>query len=275
MNEEWNTIDRGARFLKERLGARPDVHLVLGSGLGGVADGLEDSRAVRFDEVPGWTSSTVDGHAGELRRGRIAGVEVLLQMGRIHLYEGHTAAQVVRPIRVGIAYGAKTIILTNAAGAINEAFRAGDLMMIEDHLNLTGVNPLTGPNNDARGERFPDMTNLYCSNLRATALNLATDMGITLRSGVYAGVNGPSYETPSEVQMMAQMGVDAVGMSTVLEAIAARHMGARICGISCITNQAASVKGAPLSHDEVKVFAAKASDDMIRLLAAILGTQEE
>ena len=274
MNEEWSTIDRSARFLKERLGASPEVHLVLGSGLGGVADGLEDARSVRFDEVPGWSNSTVEGHAGELRRGQIAGVEVLLQMGRIHLYEGHTAAQVVRPIRVGIVYGAKTVILTNAAGAINEGFRAGDLMMIEDHINLTGVNPLTGPNNDARGERFPDMTNLYSSHLRATALNSATKMDITLRSGIYAGVNGPSYETPSEVRMMAAMGVDAVGMSTVLEAIAARHMGSRICGISCITNQAASIKGAPLSHDEVKVFAAKASDDMIRLLAAILDTRE-
>ena len=274
MNEEWNTIDQSARFLKERLGASPEVHLVLGSGLGGVADGLEDSRAVRFDEVPGWTNSTVDGHAGELRRGRIAGVEVLLQMGRIHLYEGHTAAQVVRPVRVGIAYGAKTLILTNAAGGINETLRSGELMMIEDHINLTGVNPLTGPNNDSRGERFPDMTNVYSSKLRAMALDRATDIGITLRSGVYAGVNGPSYETPSEVRMMAAMGVDAVGMSTVLEAIAARHMGASVCGISCITNQAASSRGAPLRHDEVKVFAAKASDDLIRLLAAILDTRE-
>lgn len=270
MFEEWTRVDEIAGFLSQKLGPPPEVHIILGSGLGDTLADLEEARSVSFGDIPSWPESTVEGHAGELKRGRLAGVEVLLQMGRIHLYEGYSPSAVVRPVRAGIRWGARTVILTNAAGGINESMRAGDLMMIEDHINLTGRTPLLGLNDDTRGPRFPDMTSIYDSNLRATTLNSAAAMGINLRTGVYAGLLGPSYETPAEVKMLATMGADAVGMSTVLEAIAARHMGARLCGISCITNQAASTHGPGLSHEEVKVFAAKAADDMTRLIAAVV-----
>jgi len=275
MFEEWTKVDEVAGFLRKELGDPPQVHVVLGSGLGDAVAGMEDARSLEFADIPSWPESTVEGHAGELRRGRLAGTEVLLQMGRIHLYEGYSPSAVVRPVRAAIAWGAETVVLTNAAGGVNPALRAGDLMMLEDHLNLTGRTPLLGINDETRGPRFPDMTNIYDSGLRARALNAAAEMGIALRNGVYAGLLGPSYETPSEVKMLAALGADAVGMSTVLEAIAARHMGARLCGISCITNQAASAHGPKLTHDEVKVFAAKAADDMTRLIASVIGDTGE
>ena len=270
MKTDWKKVDDIARFLEERLGEPPQVHLVMGSGLSGAAGGLEDEREVSFEEIPGWPESTVEGHAGKLKRGRLAGVEVLVQLGRIHLYEGYTPEQVVLPVRAGISYGAETVILTNAAGGISDSFRPGDLMILEDHINLTGRNPLMGANEPTRGARFPDMTDIYTPKLRAHALEKAADLGITLHTGVYAGLTGPSYETPAEVRMLSRLGADAVGMSTVLEAIAARHLGARIAGISCITNVAAVVRGATLTHDEVKVFAARAADDMTRLVAALM-----
>jgi len=271
MNEEWMKIDRTVRFLRARLGSPPKVLIVLGSGLGGVAAGLENMRSIRFSEIPGWPTPTVEGHDGELMRGKLAGVEVLIQLGRVHLYEGYTPAKVVRPVRVAVTWGAKMVIFTNAAGGVNTSFKPGDLMMFEDHINLTGLNPLRGPNDDSRGTRFPDMTDVYDSNLRAVARHWAAELSIMLRTGVYAGVRGPSYETPAEVRMLNILGADAVGMSTVLEAIAVRHLGARLMGISSITNQAAASNNGKLTHDEVQMFAARASHDLVRLISAILG----
>ena len=265
---EWAEVDAIARFLRDRLGDPPEIAIVLGSGLSVAAAALEEARSAAFAEIPGWPRSTVEGHAGEMRRGRLAGVEVLFQLGRVHYYEGYAPEEVVRPVRAEVTWGAKVVILTNAAGGVNVAFRAGELMAIEDHLNLTGLNPLRGANDAARGARFPDMTDAWDPRLRALLMHVAAERGITLRSGVYAGLVGPSYETPAEVRMLASLGADAVGMSTVLEAIAARHLGARLAGISCITN-AAAIKGGPkLTHDDVQLAAARAADDLTRLLSA-------
>jgi purine-nucleoside phosphorylase len=274
MNDEWNKVDQITSFLAERLGDPPAVHVVLGSGLGSAAGQLEGCREIEFTEIPGWPRSTVEGHAGKLLRGAIAGVEVLIQSGRIHLYEGYSPAAVTRPVRAAIGWGARTVILTNAAGGVGTAAKPGDLMVLEDHINLTGRNPLRGPNDDQRGPRFPDMTDIYDRGLRALALDRAAELGITLRTGVYAGMPGPSYETPAEVKMLESMGITAVGMSTVLEAISARHLGARLVGISCITNQAATTRGAKLTHAEVQAIGAKASDDITRLVVALIAAME-
>ena len=270
LKNEWGEVDAIARFLADRLGAPPQVVIVLGSGLSVAAAALDDVRTVSFAEIPGWPRSTVEGHAGEMRRGVLMGVEVLFQLGRAHYYEGYSPEEVVRPLRAEISWGARTALLTNAAGGLNPAFKAGELMAIEDHVNLTGQNPLRGGNDAARGPRFPDMTDAWDPRLRATLLDCAAQREIPLRSGVYVGLVGPSYETPAEVRMLRAMGADAVGMSTVLEAIAARHLGARIAGISCITNAAAIQGGPKLSHGDVQIAAARAADDLTRLLCAAL-----
>jgi purine-nucleoside phosphorylase len=267
---EWGEVDAIARFLRDRLGEPPEIAIVLGSGLGVAAAALDEARSCPFAEIPGWPRSTVEGHAGEMRRGVLMGAEVLFQLGRVHYYEGYSPEEVVRPVRAEIAWGARTVLLTNAAGGLNPAFRAGELMAIEDHVNLTGLNPLRGPNDAARGPRFPDMTDAWDPKLRARLLDCAAERGITLRNGVYAGLVGPSYETPAEVRMLRALGADAVGMSTVLEAVAARHLGARIAGISCITNAAAIPGGPKLSHADVQVAAARAADDLTRLLSAAM-----
>jgi len=267
---EWGGVDAIARFLRDRLGAPPEIAVVLGSGLGVAAAALDDARTVSFAEIPGWPRSTVEGHAGEMRRGVLMGVEVLFQLGRVHYYEGYAVDEVVRPVRAEIAWGARTVLLTNAAGGLNPAFKAGDLMAIEDHVNLTGQNPLRGPNDAARGPRFPDMTDAWDPKLLAALNDCAAEREIRLHGGVYVGLVGPSYETPAEVRMLRAMGADAVGMSTVLEAIAARHLGARIAGISCITNAAAVVGGPKLAHEDVQIAAARAADDLTRLLSAAM-----
>jgi purine-nucleoside phosphorylase len=267
----WKKVDDTAAFLANTLGPPPGVAIILGSGLGDVGAGLSGEKSVSFADIPGWPASTVVGHSGTLRRGLLGGAEVALQLGRIHLYEGYDPEDVVLPVRSLIRWGAGTIILTNAAGGINENYKAGSLMVVEDHLNLTGRNPLTGPNDDSRGPRFPDMSEIYDANLRANALDVASRLDLSLHLGVYAGLTGPSYETPAEIRMLRKLGADAVGMSTVLEAIAARHLGARVIGISCITNPAAGIKDATLSHDDVRMFAARAAANMTRLIIALLG----
>ena len=273
-SDEWKKVDAIAAFMGERLGSPPEILVVLGSGLGGAANQLDDARELDVAEIPGWPRSTVAGHSGRLIRGRIASKEVLIQSGRVHLYEGYSPAVVVRPLRAAITWGAKTVIITNAAGGVGGIAKPGDLMVFEDHLNLTGRNPLRGANDDDRGPRFPDMTDIYDAGLRATALDRAAALGITLHTGIYAGNPGPSYETPAEVRMLESFGVGAVGMSTVLEAIAARHLGARLVGISCITNLAASSRGAKLTHAEVQAIGAKASDDITRLVVALIDAME-
>lgn len=270
-------LQRAAGPLKN-IGIQPQVAIVLGSGLGDFASGIENARFVPYGDVDGMPVSKVEGHAGRFCYGRFEGVDLLAMQGRVHLYEGHRANDVVFGVRLAIALGARVVILTNAAGGIDETFDAGDLMVIDDHINLTGHNCLVGENDAAVGPRFPDMTHTYDAALGALAEEGAKTHGFSLRHGVYAGMLGPNYETPAEIRMLRGMGAHAVGMSTVLEAIAARHMGARILGISCITNPAAGVNDQSLSHAEVQDVANRTSgrfQAVIRAVLAGLASREE
>ncbi len=246
--------------------------MVLGSGLGEVADEIENARTISYDKIPHLPSSTVKGHAGRLVRGTWQGREVIMLQGRVHKYEGHSFPRVALPAQLLGAMGVDVLVLTNAAGAVNAQFTPGDLMLITDHLNLAGGNPLVGHNDSRIGPRFPDMTEVYDKKLRQTALACAAEQGIKLQQGVYVGVLGPSYETPSEIRMVRALGGDAVGMSTVPEAIAARHMGVRVLGLSCISNLGAGMGGGKLDHSHVAEVAGEATDRMRRLLAAIVRT---
>jgi len=247
---EIERIDKAAAYIKEALG-QADIAVVLGSGLGDYVEALTDARMIPYSEIPGFPMSTVAGHAGELWAGMLHGKRVLMMRGRFHSYEGHPLNDVVLPIRAMARMGVKDVILTNAAGAVNVDFAPGDLMLITDFINFSGKNPLTGPNVDELGPRFPDMSRAYDKRLRAIAAEAALERGITLREGVYAWFNGPTYETPAEIRMARVLGADAVGMSTVPETIAAVHAGMRVLGVSCLTNMAAGILDAPLSHQEV------------------------
>lgn len=247
----------------------PTVGLVLGSGLGAVVDAMKVSRTIPYDDVPGFPRSTVEGHEGELVLGELAGAQVACMRGRVHLYEGYTAQEVVFPTRVLVRLGASSLVVTNAAGAINPEWNEREVMMITDHLNLTGRNPLLGPNDEALGPRFPDMSDAYDLEYREMVREIAEEHGLVLREGVYAGLLGPSYETPAEIRMLGLLGADAVGMSTVLEVVAARHMGARVLGLSCISNKAAGLADAPLSHEEVKAAADAMQSQITALIAAV------
>ena len=248
--KEIERIDRAANYIQEVLGPA-EIAVVLGSGLGDYVEALEEARMVPYGEIPGFPPSTVAGHAGELWVGNLHGKRVLMMRGRFHSYEGHSLNDVVLPVRAMARMGVKTLILTNAAGAVNTAFAPGDLMLITDSINFSGKNPLTGPNIDELGPRFPDMSRAYDRRLRAIAGEVAAQSGIPLREGVYAWFNGPTYETPAEIRMARVLGADAVGMSTVPETIAAVHAGMQVLGISCLTNMAAGILDAPLSHQEV------------------------
>lgn len=258
-------------FLRERVTRAPHAILVLGSGLGGLADEIEDPVAIPFDTIPGFPRRTQElaGHAGRLVAGRLEGVEVAAMQGRFHLYEGWTPAEVAFPIRALAALGAGVMILTNAAGGLRPGMEPGDLMLIADHLNLMAQNPLVG--RVVPGEqRFPDMSDPYDRAFRAAAEAVALDLGIPLTQGVYAALMGPSYETPAEIRMLARLGADAVGMSTVPEVLVARAIGIRCMGISCITNLAAGLGGAMLSHDEVMEVGARVRDRLVALVRGIL-----
>ncbi|MCZ7681670.1 MAG: purine-nucleoside phosphorylase [Sandaracinaceae bacterium] len=248
----------------------PRVALVLGSGLGGFADSLEHKTVIPYDSIEGMPVSRIVGHAGNLVIGEVRGMPVAAMQGRVHLYEGHSAADVVFGVRLMRLLGADTLVITNAAGGCGERLSPGDLMVIEDHINLTGTSCLVGENEDELGARFPDMSEAYDRNLRALAEQVAAARGLTLAHGVYAGLLGPSYETPAEVRMMCRVGADAVGMSTVLEVIAARHMGMRVLGVSCITNLAAGISATPLSHEEVTETAARVRGAFEGLLRGVL-----
>lgn len=256
-------------FLHERVTRRPRVMLVLGSGLGALADSLEDAVRIPFAEIPGFAPATVQGHRGMLVAGRLEGVECIALQGRYHLYEGHPTALVTLPVRAMAALGARTLIVTNAAGGINRSFRAGDLMIIDDHINFMGRNPLIGPVVPG-DERFPDMSEPYDRSLQALAERVALGQGIRVVRGVYAAVSGPSYETPAEIRMLQRFGADAVGMSTVPEVIAARAMRIRVLGISLITNLAAGLAATPLAHDEVVEAGREAADRFSRLIRGVL-----
>jgi len=249
----------------------PRLALVLGSGLGAFADSFEARVVLPYASIRGMPRPSVEGHAGNLVLGTLHGVPVVTMQGRAHLYEGHPPSQVVFGVRLMLRLGARTLLVTNAAGGIDPGFARGALMLIEDHLNLTGHNCLAGPNDATLGVRFPDMSDAYDRGLRERALAVAARLGIALERGVYAGLLGPSYETPAEVRMLGKLGASAVGMSTVQEVLAARHMGARVLGISCITNAAAGVFPEPLHHSEVMETAQQVKGQFIALLEGIIG----
>lgn len=246
-----NQIKEAARYIESLSPVKPEVGLILGSGLGVLADSMEDAVTVSYADIPHFPVSTVEGHAGELLLGKIGGRPVLLMKGRFHMYEGYTGETVTFPIRVMKEMGIGTLLVTNAAGGVNTSYDPGDLMLIADHLNMTGRNPLIGPNHKELGVRFPDMSEAYSKRLRAVAKEIAGSQGLKLQEGVYAGLMGPSYETPAEIRMLRLLGADAVGMSTVSEVAIARHAGLEVLGISCISNMAAGILDQPLSHDEV------------------------
>jgi purine-nucleoside phosphorylase len=265
--EQSVAIQRTVDFVRTAVPTfMPRVGLVLGSGLGAVVDAMQVAKKLRYREVPGFAESTVEGHDGELVLGTLDGVPVACMRGRVHMYEGYDPRDVVFPTRVLVRLGCSSLVITNAAGGVNPDWDERQLMLIDDHLNLTGKNPLLGPNDDALGPRFPDMSDAYDPEYREIMLEVAEELGIGLRQGVYAGLLGPSYETPAEVRMLHILGADAVGMSTVLEVIAARHMGARVLGLSCISNKAAGLADQPLSHEEVK----EAADAMAGQITALV-----
>jgi purine-nucleoside phosphorylase len=260
------SAQEAAEFLGPRLGAAPLVGLVLGSGLGAYAQQLEARTAVSYRDIPGFPAPHVDGHAGELVAGRVRGVSVACLSGRVHLYEGHPVDRVVFGVRVLAALGCRAVLLTNAAGGIRQGLSPGSLLLLSDHVNLTGTSPLIGPNVPGRA-RFPDMSKAYDPALRSLAHATAAAEGIALEEGVYAGLVGPSYETPAEIRMLRTIGADAVGMSTVLEVIALRHAEVRVGAVSVITNLAAGLSERPLDHGEVQAAGAAARDRLERLLS--------
>ncbi len=267
---EYDKISIAAEFIESAAGDIPGIGIVLGSGLGKFAELLENRITIPYSEIPGFKKVSVKGHKGNLVKGSSKGVPVIVLQGRYHFYEGHDIKDVVFPVRVLCRMGVKQIILTNAAGGINREFKPGDLMIIEDHINLMGVNPLHGENDERLGPRFPDMSEVYNKRTAGIISEAGNQLGISLKGGVYAGLRGPSYETPAEIKMLASIGADSVGMSTVPESIAARHMGVLVNGISCITNYAAGITDSPLDHKEVTETAERVHSDFIRLIEKVI-----
>jgi purine-nucleoside phosphorylase len=267
-------LAEAAAAVRSRTDLRPRIGLVLGSGLGGFADTLDGAVRIPFQEIPHFVASTVAGHVGALVLGSSEGVPVAVLQGRVHSYEGHSLQQVVFPIRVLGRLGVTSLVLTNAAGAVNKAYAPGELMIVEDHINLIG-NPLVGPNAEALGPRFPDMSEAYDRRLRDLAEAACVAVGIPARRGVYLALTGPSYETPAEIRMARAFGADAVGMSTAPEVVAARHMGMRVVAISCISNLAAGVTTRPLDHHEVLETSERVKVSVLAVLARIVARAAE
>jgi purine-nucleoside phosphorylase len=267
---QYDLVQRAAAWLREKEIGAPALGIVLGSGLGDFTSRLSEGLSIPYADIPGWPPSAVVGHAGRLVAGTLAGRRVLALSGRAHVYEGHDYQTVAFPTRVLGALGVRVLVLTNAAGGIDPRLTPGTLMLIEDHINLMGGNPLTGPNDDRFGPRFPDMTEVYSRRLRGIAQAAADARGIALAGGVYVALHGPSYETPAEIRYLRAIGADAVGMSTVPEAIVGRHMGMEVLGISCITNAAAGVLPSPLDHGEVMAVAARVRGEFGSLLEGII-----
>lgn len=247
----YEQIEKAATFIKSKMTIAPEIGLILGSGLGVLAGKIEDPVILPYQDIPEFPVSTVEGHAGQLVIGELNGKKVVVMQGRFHFYEGYSMDQVTFPVRVMKLLGVKTLVVTNAAGSVNESFKPGDLMLITDHINFMGTNPLIGANEACFGVRFPDMSDAYSKEFRNLAKQVAIRQGLDLKEGVYVGNTGPTYETPAEVRMARVVGGDAVGMSTVPEVIVARHCGIKVLGISCLTNMAAGILDQPLSHDEV------------------------
>ena len=262
--------EAAAGFLRKKTKLRPKIAMVLGSGLGAFADEFAEATRIPYAKIPHFPRSTAIGHAGQLVLGKVDGVEVVGMQGRVHLYEGYSAQEVAFPIRVFARLGVRAVILTNAAGGIKKEFTQGRLVVISDHINLQGANPLTGPNEERFGPRFPDMTNAYDKQFRELTLAAGRKMNVGLGEGVYAALAGPSYETPAEIRYLRSIGADLVGMSTVPEVIAARHSGMRALGISCVTNAAAGVLDQPLDHKEVLETAERVKSQFIGLLRAVI-----
>ncbi len=251
-NEVYEKVMRCVAAIREKTDFVPRAALILGSGLGEFADSLKAKAVIDYGEIDGFPTSTVEGHRGRFIFADIGGVPTVVMQGRVHYYEGYAMTDVVLPIRVMRLLGAENLLITNASGGINESFDVGDFMLITGQVSLFVPSPLIGPNIDEFGPRFPDMSSIYCESLRALVRNAASKNGIPLREGTYAQLTGPQYESPQEIQMLGRLGIDAVGMSTAVEAIAANHMGMKICGISCISNKAAGLSKQPLTHEEVK-----------------------
>jgi purine-nucleoside phosphorylase len=266
----WERVDQAAADIRKRCAALPETALVLGSGLGDFSDTLVDAIAAPYAELPHWPASNVVGHAGRLVIGTVAGKRIAALSGRAHFYEGYDLATVVFATRVMGRLGVRHLVLTNAAGGINPTLTQGALMIIDDHINMMGANPLIGPNDDRFGPRFPDMSEVYSARLRKIADDAARTRGVPVSHGVYVAVPGPSYETPAEINFFRNMGADAIGMSTVPEAIAARHMGLEVLGISCITNPAAAVGHHPIVHDDVIATGRRVRSSFISLLEGII-----
>jgi len=263
-------IEEAANYITSRTTTKPEIGLIMGSGLGILGDHITDAVTIPYRDIPHFPLSTVEGHAGELLIGQLAGRSVVLMRGRFHMYEGYGPELTAFPVRVMKAIGVRLLVVTNAAGGINTDYDPGDLMLISDHINLTGRNPLVGANVDEWGPRFPDMSEAYSKRLRLIAKDVAEEQGFSLREGVYVGVLGPSYETPAEIKMMRTMGADAVGMSTVAEVITARHTGIEVLGISCISNMASGILDQPLSHDEVMETTERVKTRFLGLINGVL-----
>lgn len=269
-SSEFARAEAAAKFIRAKTKLRPRIAVVLGSGLGAFADELDSATRIPYARIPNFPRSTAIGHAGQLVIGKSSGVPVAVMQGRVHLYEGYLPAEVIFPMRVFARLEVCAVVITNAAGGINVSLKPGNLVILRDHINLLGRNPLTGPNDERFGPRFPDMSEAYSKPFRAIAIEEERRLGIDMHEGVYAAVPGPSYETPAEIRYLRAMGADVVGMSTVPGVIAARHMGMRVLGISCVTNMAAGVLDKPLDHDEVLETGKRVSGQFIGLLRAVL-----
>ena len=270
MTDQFTAADSAAQLILSRTSLRPKIGLVLGSGLGAFADSLTDAARVPYAEIPSFPQSTAIGHAGRMVVGNAGSVAVAAMQGRVHLYEGYSAQEITFPIRVFARMGIRAVILTNAAGGMNLSYSQGALVLIRDHINLQGTNPLIGHNDDRFGPRFPDMTRAHDPQYRAIAKEEARNLNLILEEGIYAALPGPSYETPAEIDYLRRIGADLVGMSTVAEVIAARHMGIKVLAISCVTNMAAGILDQPLSHSEVMETGERVKSTFEALLRAVL-----
>ena len=266
----YERAEHATRVIRARISVEPRIAVVLGSGLGGFADNFEDAVAIPYEEIPGFKRSTAQGHAGRLVVGKVDTVPVVAMQGRVHYYEGYSLEEVTFPVRTFGLLGIKTLILTNAAGGINVQLTLGGLMVLTDHLNLMGDNPLRGANDERFGPRFPDMSSVYSQELQELAVEEAKGIGVEVRRGIYGALSGPSYETPAEIHLLRNLGADAVGMSTVPEAIVARHMGLEVLGISCITNMAAGISDEPINPEEVMATGDRVRESFTELLRRVV-----
>lgn len=275
MNEVYEKLVKCYESVRKKIDFKPRAALILGSGLGDYGESIQVESTLDYHDIEGFPVSTVPGHKGRFLFGYVGDVPVVIMQGRVHYYEGYPISDVVLPARLMKLMGAKTLFLTNASGGINTSFKAGDFMMITDHVSIFAPNPLVGENIDELGTRFPDMSHVYDEELKKTIKDSAKKLGIEIKEGIYAQLTGPSFESPAEIQLLSKLGVDAVGMSTVVEAIAANHMGMKICGISCVCNLAAGLCANPLTHEEVQAAAKEAAPKFKSLVTEIIQSMEK